>query len=352
MGSEHVLTMGTHSGTFQCDEALGIWMLRQLPRWASARLVRSRDQAVLETLDIVIDVGGTYNLEALRFDHHQRGFFETFDGEPGAATKPDEATGAFKTKLSACGLVYKHYGRELLSVLRPDLGGVGGARLEAVYVKLYKDMIEALDAIDNGIEVADEPRYREGTGLSSRIHRLNPKWNSPKVDRAGEDALFEEASALAGREFSEHLDGLSGCWLPARDLVEAALLERHQVHPSGAVICFTRGGMPWKEHLYDLERAHGCGANLVLFVLYEDQAGMWRVQAVTAEGTAFTNRLSLPAAWRGLRDEALSGAAGIDGCCFVHNAGFIGGHKTRAGALAMAVYTVEQQQQQQATAAP
>ena len=32
---------------------------------------------------------------------------------------------------------------------------------------------------------------------------------------------------------------------------------------------------------------------LVKFVLYTDQAGMWRVQAVTQEGTAFTNRLGL-----------------------------------------------------------
>jgi uncharacterized UPF0160 family protein len=63
---------------------------------------------------------------------------------------------------------------------------------------------------------------------------------------------------------------------------------------------------------------------------------MWRVQAVTAEGTAFTNRLSLPEAWRGLRDAALCATAGIEGCCFVHNAGFIGGNKTRDGALAMA----------------
>ena len=48
---------------------------------------------------------------------------------------------------------------------------------------------------------------------------------------------------------------------------------------------------------------------------------MWRIQAVTAEGTAFTNRLSLPAAWRGLRDADLCAAVGMDGCKFVHNAG-------------------------------
>jgi uncharacterized UPF0160 family protein len=44
----------------------------------------------------------------------------------------------------------------------------------------------------------------------------------------------------------------------------------------------------------------------------------------------------MPAAWRGLRDEALSMEAGIPGCTFVHAAGFIGGNATYEGALAMA----------------
>jgi len=328
------LTMGTHSGTFQCDEALGIWMLRVLPKWTDARLIRSRDKEVLAPLDIVIDVGGSYSPADNRFDHHQRGFFETFDGEQGVATKPEEATGKFKTKLSATGLVYKHFGKEILATLCP---GVEGARLDAVYAKLYSVMIEGIDAIDNGVEVADEMRYREGTGLSSRIARLNPRWNQPKVDQAGEDALFEKASALAGSEFMEQLMGLTQSWLPARDQVEKALLARESVDACGKVLCFESGGMPWKGHLYSLEKEHGIeGDALVKFVLYEDTHGMWRVQAVTAEGTAFTNRLGLPEAWRGVRDDALSGIAGIAGCCFCHNAGFIGGNKTREGALAMA----------------
>ena len=32
----------------------------------------------------------------------------------------------------------------------------------------------------SGIEIADEVRFREGTGLSSRIARLNPRWNEPR----------------------------------------------------------------------------------------------------------------------------------------------------------------------------
>ena len=71
-------TIGTHSGTFQADEALGCWMLRQTPTYRNSPVVRSRDPSVLDTCDIVIDVGGIYDHEKLRYDHHQRDYNEKF----------------------------------------------------------------------------------------------------------------------------------------------------------------------------------------------------------------------------------------------------------------------------------
>jgi uncharacterized UPF0160 family protein len=68
---------------------------------------------------------------------------------------------------------------------------------------------------------------------------------------------------------------------------------------------------------------------------------MWRVQAVTVEGTDFTNRLGLLEEWRGLRNDDLTSKAGIEGCKFVHANGFIGGNGTYEGALAMALKTIE-----------
>lgn len=59
-------------------------------------LVRSRDSSILAQCDILVDVGGVYDVAAQRFDHHQRGFEEVF-GEGGYN----------KTKLSSAGLVYK-----------------------------------------------------------------------------------------------------------------------------------------------------------------------------------------------------------------------------------------------------
>ncbi len=41
--------------------------------------------------------------------------------------------------------------------------------------------------------------------------------------------------------------------------------------------------------------------------------------------TSFESRKALPEAWRGVRDEALSGLIGIEGAVFCHASGFIGG---------------------------
>jgi uncharacterized UPF0160 family protein len=76
------------------DEALAVYMLRQTTLFKDAGLVRSRDPAKLSEADVVVDVGGVYDSTSHKYDHHQRGFFETFDDK-------------HKTKLSSAGLVYK-----------------------------------------------------------------------------------------------------------------------------------------------------------------------------------------------------------------------------------------------------
>jgi len=315
--------IGTHSGTFQADEAMGCFLLRQLPEYRNSKVVRSRDPKVLETLDIVIDVGGIYDHAKRRYDHHQRGYDERFDDGK-------EGTEGRCTKLSASGLVYRHYGKDVIKAFYP---GLSPEHLDFVYVKLYDTLLEALDAVDTGVEMAPELLYRDTTGLSSRVGRLNPRWN--EVDAPNPDERFMEASRICGEDFLSVLTKIVESDLPAQEFVEKAVLSRHEVDPSGEIISLHSGGLPWKGYLYELEKKHGVDP-LIKFVLYTDQAGMWRVQAVTVEGKAFENRLGLPEEWRGVRDEDLESLSKIKGARFVHAAGFIGGNDTYEGALEMA----------------
>lgn len=57
-------------------------------------VTRTRDPKILETCDIVVDVGAVYDPEKQLFDHHQREFTGVFGH-------------GFKTKLSSAGLIYK-----------------------------------------------------------------------------------------------------------------------------------------------------------------------------------------------------------------------------------------------------
>eukprot|EP00191_Tetraselmis_sp_GSL018_P004203 CAMPEP_0177610364 /NCGR_PEP_ID=MMETSP0419_2-20121207/19723_1 /TAXON_ID=582737 /ORGANISM="Tetraselmis sp., Strain GSL018" /LENGTH=321 /DNA_ID=CAMNT_0019105631 /DNA_START=117 /DNA_END=1082 /DNA_ORIENTATION=+ len=314
-----MVRIGTHNGAFHCDEALGCYLLRKTSDFEDAEIVRSRDPEVLKDLDVVIDVGGAYDPDKKRFDHHQKGFDEVFGF-------------GFKTKLSSAGLVYKHYGEEIVASLlglpasHPDV--------RKVFLKVYESFVEGLDGIDNGVDQyvsAEAPRYKESTNLSSRVARLNPRWNEPKSEEV-ETERFLRASELAGSEFCEAVDYYGRCWLPARSVVEAAIAKRKEVDPSGEIVVFEKP-CPWKEHLYAIEEELGLDVP-IKFCIYSPREADWRVQAVSVQPSSFENRKSLP--WRGLRDSDLSEASGIEGCVFVHANGFVGGNKTYEGALAMA----------------
>ncbi|KAI0238653.1 hypothetical protein LSAT2_010621 [Lamellibrachia satsuma] len=64
--------IGTHDGAFHCDEALACFMLRKLPEFRDAEVIRTRDQTKLSECDVIVDVGLEYNHDGKKYDHHQR----------------------------------------------------------------------------------------------------------------------------------------------------------------------------------------------------------------------------------------------------------------------------------------
>lgn len=339
------VTIGTHNGHFHADEALAVYMLRMLPTYSSAGLVRTRDPALLDTCHTVVDVGGIYNDSKRRYDHHQREFTSTF---------PDH-----KTKLSSAGLVYMHYGKAIIA--QHTQLPVDHSDVELIYQKLYDDFVEAIDANDNGIskynsdqleKAGIEENFKSGgitlpalVGDLNHDDPLNPgiSRNTTGSPQAEEDYRFGQASALMGNAFLRKLHGAATAWLPARSLVKTAFDQRGTEHPSGQLLVLPRAGIPWKEHLYNIEQAAGLPEDKkTLYVIYpekEEPGSKWRIQAVSKDMTSFVNRKSLPEPWRGIRDaelDALLGPEIPDGAVFVHASGFIGGHKTEAGVRGMA----------------
>ncbi|ESN98584.1 hypothetical protein HELRODRAFT_192998 [Helobdella robusta] len=357
--------IGTHNGTFHCDDVFACYMLKQLDQYKDACIIRTRDSVKLDECDIVVDVGGVFDSAKLRFDHHQRSFNESL-----STINPSKK---WKTKLSSAGLIYAKFGLQVInSIINKhkliniheeensvcgtgnDTFGSGGDdndgdKLEIFYDLLYESFVEAIDAIDNGINVSEGPaRYTISTDLSSRVSYLNTNWCDP--DGQKEEVIykqFEKAMAMVGSEFDDRITYLNGVWWPARMIVKKALEERFQIHPSGEIMMFGDGSCPWKDHLRMLEQEEemdedglkdksNSASRLVKYVLYPDLNGSWRIQCVPLSRNSFDNRLSLPKSWRGLRDEELSKITNIAGCIFVHASGFIGGNKTQDGVRKMA----------------
>lgn len=129
-------------------------------------------------------------------------------------------------------------------------------------------------------------------------------------------------------------------WLPAREIVKNAIESRMQYDKSGSILVLDQY-CPWSSHVFELEKEMGVQG--ILYALYGDTSGSWRVQAVPLEKGSFQNRKPLPEPWRGVRDEALSQLTGVDGCIFIHAAGFTGGCKTKEGALQLAKMAVAYQ---------
>ncbi|GFS44466.1 metal-dependent protein hydrolase [Actinidia rufa] len=270
--------VGTHNGSFHCDEALGCFMIRLTNNFAAAEIVRTRDPQVLETLDAVLDVG------------------ECMIRTGNATIITRKGSRRFLDTVSLRSLVVLHYGKEIIArELQLDEGHPDVQRL---FLAIYKSFMEGIDAIDNGINQYDTdqpPRYLNNTHLSARVGRLNLDWIDPDQSSEKENEAFERAMALAGSEF-----------------------------------------LDWKLHLFELEEEMKIDPP-IKYVLYQDDRGkQWRVQAVAISPDKFESRKPLPSQWRGLRDEELSNESGIPGCVFVHMSGFIGGNQSYEGVMAMA----------------
>lgn len=320
------MKIGTHSGTFHADESLAMYMLRLLPEYANADFVRSRDPEVLETCDIVVDVGGKYE-EPKYFDHHQRGFQETFSSDHG-------------TKLSSAGLVYKHFGKRVVAQIL-DIAAEG-EKVDMLYLKIYNDFIEAIDANDNGISAYPDSvtaAYKtHNITLPGMVSKLNPLWTEPSDDSVY-DRQFAKASQLMGEAFVNVVLSYGNGWYPAKEIAQKALESRHQYDSKGRVVVFDQF-VPWKDHLHNLEKEEG-NEGQILYVLYKDSGNSWRIQAVPESSTSFVSRKPLPEPWRGVRDEKLSKLTGVPGCIFVHAAGFIGGANTKEAVLALCEKALE-----------
>jgi uncharacterized UPF0160 family protein len=132
-------TIGTHHGMFHTDDVLAVAILNEI--FPYANVVRTRDKAVLDMCDYVVDVGDVYDPNCRRYDHHMANppMYEEFPDIP----------------LSSAGLVWLHHGHAYLKSLgigtKVALKAPTYHLRERVYEAILHDVIIPIDKLDNGV---------------------------------------------------------------------------------------------------------------------------------------------------------------------------------------------------------
>ncbi|MEE9328253.1 MAG: MYG1 family protein [Cocleimonas sp.] len=279
------LTIATHNGNFHADDVFSIAALKSV--FPSFKLIRTRDSELITKADIVLDVGGEYDPDAGRFDHHQRG---------GAGERENGIP------YSSFGLIWQKYGLEICDGNQKVANAVDAG------------LVSTIDADDCGYG-----ERAEGISLSRTISMFNPTWQEDSDFDAGFDEAVEFASRLLTRFIASANASIS-----AKSIVTEAIENAEDPR-----IIVLEKYIPWKKTVLKLSEE-------ALYMIYPSQTGKWRIQTVPVEQGSFENRKPLPKQWAGLSDNEFKEVTGIDDAMFCHNGLFIAGAESFESTMKMA----------------
>jgi uncharacterized UPF0160 family protein len=283
----------THSSTFHADDIFSTATLSLLLH-GNIKVIRTRDADIIHTGDYVYDVGGEYDPARNRFDHHQEG---------GAGKRENGIPYA------AFGLVWKTYGETVCGSIE-------------VAKKLDEDLVQAIDAHDNGVDLftlkyEDVSPYRIEDMFSAfrPTYTEEPNYDTPFLKMVG------IAREILIREIRK-----------AKDKIDAqTIVEQAYQNATDKRIVVLGESYPWGDALEKHSDA--------LYVVYP-KSDRWYLQCIAKERHSFENRKSLPQAWAGKNGEEMAKASGVPDATFCHNGRFLAVAKSKEGALKLAELAV------------
>lgn len=280
----------THNGVFHADDIFSAAALSILLN-GDIKVIRTRDPKIISEADFVFDVGGEYDPDRNRFDHHQPG---------GAGARTDKS----KIPYAAFGLVWKTYGEKIC----------GGKEIAE---KIESHLVQAVDANDNGINLCELKGEVVPYFLQDIIFMFRPSFK----EEPDYDTPFLELVAFAKKILQREI-------IKTRDAFSAeSVVKEAYNNATDKRIITLDGCYPWEETLGKYPEP--------LYVVYP-KTDIWRVKCVPKEMYSFENRKPLPEVWAGKRDQELTQITGVPDATFCHNGRFMCVSKSKDGALALA----------------
>lgn len=292
------IILATHSGSFHTDDVfaaatLHLYLKKQKQPYT---LVRTTDTEILNTADIVFDIGGVYDPEANRFDHHQKdGAGKRENGIPYAAF----------------GLVWKTYGPLLCESVEL-----------AQEIDTY--FVQAVDASDNGVDLFEKKFSNVSLNtLETLVGSFNISFDE---DEEVIDDRFSEIASFATRILERVIHQAR-----AQRIVNIRVKELYQEQGEGELLVVDDmfGRVPISVAVQPL-------SHLLYFIYPSKRDHNWNACAVRVSQDFFESKKPFPESWRGLQNEDLAKVTGISGAVFCHNSGFLCVAQTKEDALELA----------------
>jgi uncharacterized UPF0160 family protein len=302
------MIIATHSGKFHGDEIWAVATLQLI--FPNSVLVRTRDSERIDNADLVVDVGGVWQPDIGRFDHHQKDF--------GLA----RATGA---GYASAGLVWKEYGPRCVSLIAQQYTGqmLPMETAREIAFAIDTDLVQYLDLADIGAAKSAPGGY----GLSAIISGFNPSWidernaGSSEAAEAVRLSCFRRALEFATDILVNNVKYRVGAVMAVNQVRRSELLE------NGYVLFLPNSALPWAAVVRrEMPK--------VIFVISHNIAeNRYMVHTVPLAPESFEARKNLPKAWGGLRDEELQALTGVPDAQFCHKGLFIAAARSFEGSL-------------------
>lgn len=272
---------GTHDGSFHADEVTACALLLLFDQIDRDKIVRTRDLSKLSECDFVCDVGGIYDSDRRRFDHHQ-----------------SEYTG----DLSSAGMVWKYLKEK--GIVDPH-----------TYDFFNRSLIGGVDAHDNG-----RLQLESGSCSFSQVitNFVPPMYDAPEEEQS---AAFEQALDFALGHVTRLLERFR--YIESCKEKVAASMKRNDK------FLYFDEPMPWMESFFEM----GGENHPALFVIMPS-GGHWKLRGIPPSlEDRMKVRVPLPQEWAGLLDRDLKAASGITGAIFCHKGRFISVWETKEDVL-------------------
>lgn len=275
----------THSGTMHTDDVFATAFLDLYKK--DIKLIR-----VKEITDAVKENALIYDIGRGIYDHHQE----------------DAKIRENGIKYSSFGLLFKDFGRDYLNEQQVE-------DVETVFKAIDKEIIEGIDAVDNGVFPEINATFKIKT-LDDIIKSCNPSYGSSQ----NENDQFIKAVELAKVIFQETLSNIIG-----KTKAKKIILEK--------IANTTKPYLELDEYIpYEETVLKSDDASHILFALYPSNRGGYGIKTIKKSSEDKTDRLPFPEEWAGLEKEQLENISGIKDIEFCHSGRFLVICKTKEAA--------------------